>query len=361
MKKTNKILAIMLASSMFLAACDNQAANNDTNTNKTETAESKTDDAKKDENTTEKLPDNAVALVNGETLSKDQYKDEMAFYASYLASSQGAKNQVVGMMIKDKLVFDDAEKNNIKVSDKEVSDQFMQTVDNIEKQNGKGAFDEMLEDYNLTAEQFKEVIKKDILYTKHQEWFLKNNPVSDEDVEKSYEENKDQFKKVDADHILVEDEKTAKEVKEKLDNGADFAELAKEYSKDTGNADKGGALGEFKKADMVPQFSEKAFSMKEGEISDPVETQFGWHIIKLNKINESLTDEDKQVLRKTLEDQKYEEYKNELFENADIVTKETQAAEEAKENNESEESKDENKKEETVEEENKNSDEKKNN
>ena len=112
---------------------------------------------------------------------------------------------------------------------------------------------------------------------------------------------------------------------------------------------------------MVPQFSEKAFSMKEGEISDPVETQFGWHIIKLNKINESLTDEDKQVLRKTLEDQKYEEYKNELFENADIVTKETQAAEEAKENNESEESKDENKKEETVEEENKDSDEKKNN
>ena len=223
MKKTNKILAIMLASSMFLAACDNQATNNETTSNKTETTETEKDTKKEDKSNNkeskeaEKLPDDAVALVNGETLTKDQYKDEMSFYASYLASSQGAKNQVVGMMVKDKLTFDDAQKNGIEVSDKEVSDQFMQTVDNIEKQNGKGAFDEMLEDYNMTADQFKDVIKKDILYTKHQEWFLKNNPVSDEDVDKFYEENKDEFKKADADHILVDDEKTAKEVKEKLE------------------------------------------------------------------------------------------------------------------------------------------------
>ncbi|MBM0045790.1 peptidylprolyl isomerase [Anaerococcus sp. mt242] len=369
MKKTNKILAIMLASSMFLAACDNQATNNETTSNKTETTETEKDTKKEDKSNNkeskeaEKLPDDAVALVNGETLTKDQYKDEMSFYASYLASSQGAKNQVVGMMVKDKLTFDDAQKNGIEVSDKEVSDQFMQTVDNIEKQNGKGAFDEMLEDYNMTADQFKDVIKKDILYTKHQEWFLKNNPVSDEDVDKFYEENKDEFKKADADHILVDDEKTAKEVKEKLDNGGDFAELAKEYSKDTGNADKGGALGEFKKGDMVPQFSDKVFSMKEGEISEPVQTQFGWHIIKLNKINESLTDEDRQVIRKSLEDKKYEEYKNELFENADIVTKETQAADEEKTNAESNKSKesDDSKKEEIVNEENQDSDENKNN
>ena len=86
---------------------------------------------------------------------------------------------------------------------------------------------------------------------------------------------------VQARHILVETEDKAKEIAEKLKGGADFAQLAKENSKDPGSKDEGGMLGFFGKGQMVPQFEEAAFKLKAGEISGPVKSNFGWHIIKL--------------------------------------------------------------------------------
>jgi peptidyl-prolyl cis-trans isomerase C len=85
---------------------------------------------------------------------------------------------------------------------------------------------------------------------------------------------------VRARHILVETEEEAKAILEQLKAGADFATLAKEKSKDPGGAD-GGDLGYFSKDQMVPEFSEVAFKMYPGQLSNPVKTQFGWHIIKL--------------------------------------------------------------------------------
>src|SRR3954462_6901598 len=85
---------------------------------------------------------------------------------------------------------------------------------------------------------------------------------------------------VHARHILVETEDEAKAVVEQLKGGADFATLAKEKSKDPGAAD-GGDLGYFVKGQMVPEFSEVAFKMYPGQISNPVKSQFGWHVIKL--------------------------------------------------------------------------------
>lgn len=85
---------------------------------------------------------------------------------------------------------------------------------------------------------------------------------------------------VHARHILVATEGEAKDVEAQLKNGADFAKLAKEKSKDPGAAE-GGDLGYFTKDQMVPEFAEAAFKLDKGQVSDPVKTQFGWHIIKV--------------------------------------------------------------------------------
>jgi peptidyl-prolyl cis-trans isomerase C len=85
---------------------------------------------------------------------------------------------------------------------------------------------------------------------------------------------------VHARHILVATEDEAKAIIAELKKGADFATLAKEKSKDPGAAE-GGDLGWFTKDQMVPEFAEVAFKLQKGQISDPVHTQFGWHIIKV--------------------------------------------------------------------------------
>jgi peptidyl-prolyl cis-trans isomerase C len=107
--------------------------------------------------------------------------------------------------------------------------------------------------------------------------------INDAAMKKVYDEAIGQMKKepeVRARHILVETEDEAKAVVAELKKGADFAELAKTKSKDPGSAD-GGDLGYFTKDQMVPEFSEVAFKLDKGQLSDPVKSQFGWHVIKV--------------------------------------------------------------------------------
>jgi peptidyl-prolyl cis-trans isomerase C len=108
---------------------------------------------------------------------------------------------------------------------------------------------------------------------------------TDDAMKKVYDEASKQItgeQEVRARHILVETEDEAKAIKAELDKGADFAELAKKKSKDPGASD-GGDLGFFTKEQMVPEFSAVAFSLEPGKISDPVKSQFGWHIIKVEE------------------------------------------------------------------------------
>ncbi len=108
---------------------------------------------------------------------------------------------------------------------------------------------------------------------------------TDEAMKKVYDEASKQIageQEVRARHILVETEDEAKQVEEELKKGADFAELAKKKSKDPGASD-GGDLGFFTKDQMVPEFSAVAFSLEPGKISDPVKSQFGWHVIKVEE------------------------------------------------------------------------------
>lgn len=107
--------------------------------------------------------------------------------------------------------------------------------------------------------------------------------VTEEAIQAAYEErfaNAEPVEEAHAAHILVGEEATAKEIKAELDAGADFAALASEHGTD-GTADRGGDLGWFEYERMVPPFAEAAFSMEPGTISEPVQTQFGWHIIRL--------------------------------------------------------------------------------
>jgi peptidyl-prolyl cis-trans isomerase C len=110
-------------------------------------------------------------------------------------------------------------------------------------------------------------------------------PLADEDAVKARYDaqyaGKPGETEVHARHILVADEATAKKIIAELKKGGDFAALSKQYSKDPGAAQQGGDLGFFKKTDMVPEFADTAFALKDNETSPaPVKTQFGWHVIQ---------------------------------------------------------------------------------
>jgi peptidyl-prolyl cis-trans isomerase C len=109
--------------------------------------------------------------------------------------------------------------------------------------------------------------------------------IKDDEAKKVYDERVAKLQpedEISASHILVDTEDKAKELKAKLSAGADFAQLAKENSTDTGSKDQGGALGFFGRGQMVPEFEAAAFKLEKGQISDPVHTNFGWHIIKVD-------------------------------------------------------------------------------
>jgi len=149
--------------------------------------------------------------------------------------------------------------------------------------------------------------------------------VTDAEVKAYFEKNKAEFSEpesVKASHILVKvpqdaDEKAwkdaeakIKDIKKKLDGGADFAKLAQEMSDDPGSKAKGGDLGFFSKGRMVPEFEAAAFALKPGEVSQPVKTPFGYHLIKVvekKDAHEKSFDEVKDQVKQNLLNQKRRE------------------------------------------------------
>lgn len=105
--------------------------------------------------------------------------------------------------------------------------------------------------------------------------------VNDGAMKLFYGNNKEEFREVRAKHILVKTEEEAKSAKKKLDEGADFSAIAKEISIDQASATNGGDLGFFSRERMVKPFSDVAFALKENEISEPVKSDFGYHVIQL--------------------------------------------------------------------------------
>ncbi|MCV9886941.1 peptidylprolyl isomerase [Metabacillus halosaccharovorans] len=216
-----------------------------------------------------------VAKVGGESLTKDD------LYTFFVEQNGEA---ALDTLITKNLINQEVEKEKITVSSKEIDAELQELIDSY---GGEETFEQQLTSSGLTQDDIKEDIEVNLKIEKLLEPQI---GITEEEMQTYFDENKDSFaqtKQVKASHILVEDEETAKEVKEKLDNGEDFAELAKEYSTDTASAESGGDLGFFGEGSMVAEFEEAAFSMKVDEISDPVKSDYGYHIIKVTDTKEA--------------------------------------------------------------------------
>lgn len=220
----------------------------------------------------EDTKDNSEVLVEfeGGTVTKDELYNEMKVMFG---------EQALNTLVQEKVL--DA---NFDVSEEKIDEE----VAPIKEQFGENFEAALQQNGFKSEEEFRRAVRLDML---RQEAAKSQIEISDEDLKKYYEEEWGPPRNVR--HILVEDEKTAKEVKEKLEAGGDFAELAKEYSTDPGSKEKGGDLGEITVAsNMVEPFKKAAFNLKVNEISEPVKSQFGFHVIEVTKAEEKPAFED---------------------------------------------------------------------
>lgn len=243
-----------------------------------------------------------AASVNGEKITKDELNTK-------LTEMYGA--DTLDSLITNKVIEMEADKQKVKVTGNEIDEELTKLQDSY---GGEEAFAAALEQNKVSIDRIREDIQTYLLAEKMIKPSIK---VTEEEMKTYFEENKESFdqkEQVKASHILVEDEATAKKVKKELESGKDFAELAKEYSTDASNAAKGGDLGYFGKGEMAKEFEEAAFGMKVGEVSAPVKTDFGYHIIKVADKKAAKTavfEEHKEEIKESLFDQKIQtEYPN---------------------------------------------------
>lgn len=176
-----------------------------------------------------------------------------------------AGKQVLNNMVMEKVLI-----KNYKVDEKEVDKKF----DEMKKQVGD-QFDTLMKQQGLKEETVKNGVRASLAQEKAIE-----KTITDKELKENYKPE------IKASHILVKDEATAKKVKEELGQGKSFEDLAKQYSEDTGSKEKGGDLGYFTAGKMVKEFEDAAYKMKKDEVSEPVKSQFGYHIIKVTDIKE---------------------------------------------------------------------------
>lgn len=216
-----------------------------------------------------------VASVNGEKITKNELYELMV--------KQNGQ-QTLDLMITQKIIELEAEKQNIEVTDKDIQKEMEKYY---EYYGGKDQFLAALEASGFSLGDIEE---DSALTVKVNKLLEPQISITDEEIKKYFEENKDMFaqeKQVKASHILVETEEAAQEVVEKIADGEDFAELAKKYSTDAMTKENGGDLGFFTSGQMTEEFEEAAFAMKVGEISAPVKTEYGYHIIKVAEVKEA--------------------------------------------------------------------------
>ncbi len=235
----------------------------------------------------------AVATVNGKQIKQSVY--------DYIAKDATARGQKVDAPVKEAIIN--------KLVDSELVYQEAQKL-GLDKQS----------DYVAR----EELARRELLTSAFLQDFVKKNPISDADTKAAYEQYKKAYgeKEYSARHILVKTEAEAKDIIAQLGKGGDFAKIAKEKSMDPGSKDKGGDLGWFSPATMVKPFSDAAAVLQKGAVTaSPVQTQFGWHVIKLvdTRVAQPLTyDKVKDGLQKNLQQRNLEKMMADLRSKAKI-------------------------------------------
>lgn len=172
----------------------------------------------------------------------------------------------------------------------------------------------------------EELMRRELLVNTYITEYLKKNPVTEAEMKAEYEAGKKALgdKQFRASHVLVGTEAEAKEIIAQLNKGGDFAKIAKEKSKDQGSKEKGGDLDWFSPAAMVKPFSDAVTIMQKGAVTQsPVQTQFGWHVIKLVDTRATQVpafDKVKDNIKQRLQQRKLEEVMNDLRSKAKIDT-----------------------------------------
>jgi foldase protein PrsA len=213
-------------------------------------------------------PDKTLVSVNGEKITKSALDNRL--------EGQAGKTTLQQMVDTD-LVLQYGKQAGINPTDAQIQDQ----INQLEQRFPPGQFDALLKQQGLTMDDVKTIERVQLIIKQAVD---KQIVVSDAQIADFYNKNKAMYStpaQVRARHILVKTKAQADAIEAQLHKGADFATLAKQYSTDPGSKDQGGELGWFSATQMVPAFSSAAFSLAVGQISQPVNTPFGWHVIQV--------------------------------------------------------------------------------
>lgn len=264
----------------------------------------KTDSAAKTEASKGAKASGPVAVVNGTPIPRADYDRSLKAYLQSVRQMPGApdvaeddpklKEEVINQLVDRELLYQESRKFVTEDTKAEVDGE----LGNLKARfPSSEAFAEVLKAQALSEDELKALLAKQVSVRKYiDKEIAPGTKITEEDVKKLYEENKDKLavpEQVEASHILIrvapdakpeEKEKAkakAQDLQKKAAAGGDFAQLAKENSEDPGSAPNGGSLGYFVKEQMVEPFAVAAFALKPGQVSEVVETQFGFHVIKV--------------------------------------------------------------------------------
>ncbi len=274
----------------------------------------------------------SVAIVNGKGISKSYYDINFdinkKMYENQLGSDimskdigngktfeEELKQVVLNNLITEEVMLQNAEKEKITVKNEEVNEAISQFTASV---GGEEKLKEFLEKNNMKEDFLKQRMRTEMIIDKYKDKFFASI-ISDADVKKQYEENKDLYTTIRASHILVKTEDEAKDILKRIKSGESFEDLTK-LSTEPGAEARKGDLGYFTKGKMVPEFEKAAFALKPGEISDVIKTDFGYHIIKLTDRKDTFEQVKDNVLKdlQNKESAKFDKKIKELKDNAKI-------------------------------------------